>query len=72
MKATSQYCLKEVAKAAFVFNSVSREYVKEINSRDVPAFQKFEKTVPNWKSYKITLSASSISLPAEWITKNIL
>lgn len=26
-KATSQYSLKEVAEAAFMFNSVSKEYV---------------------------------------------
>lgn len=69
-KATSQYCLKEVAKGAF--SSVSREYVKEINSRAVPAFQKFGKTVPNWRNYKISLSASSIPLSAEWIRKNFL
>lgn len=48
-----------------MFNSVSSEYVEEINSRPVPGFQKLEKTIPNLKGYKITLSTGSIFLSGE-------
>lgn len=61
-KATRLCCLKEITKAAFVFNHVSSEYVKEINSGCVPVSQKFEKRASKQKNYKITLSASRMSV----------